>query len=244
MAAEYDPIALQYRRSKELPFRVYSEVPNHLESLGNPAGMSVLDVACGDGFYTRLIRKAGAAHVVGVDVSREMIELARGQEADEPLGIEYLQISAEQMPTLGPFDLVSAAFLFNTAPDRDTLEAMAKALAANLKPGGRLVFTLGDVCRWPRVDYRPYGMATDIREPLPEGAPYQITFLLDDDSFTITDYAWSHAACEGALAVAGFEAIRWLMPTITVEGLGRFGEEFWRTYLTFPPVVRLEACRR
>lgn len=244
MTAEYDPIVRQYRQSKELPFRVYSEIPNHLLLLGDMTGLAVLDVACGEGFYTRLIRTGGAARAVGVDVSPAMIELARQQEADQPLGIEYLPVSAEKMPVLEAFDLVTTAFLFNTAPDRATLAAMARSLATNLKRGGRFVATLGDLCRWPQVDYRAYGMVTDIREALPEGAPYQITFPLDDDSFTITDFAWSHAAYEEALSAAGFEAIRWLSPTIAEEGLARFGAAYWQTYLGFPPVVRLEARRR
>ena len=69
MAAEYDDLVRQYQRSKELPFRVYSEIPDHLELLGDLRGRSVLDLACGEGFYTRLIKKAGADRVVGVDLS-------------------------------------------------------------------------------------------------------------------------------------------------------------------------------
>src|SRR5262249_53067422 len=87
MNSEYDPLAAAYQRSKLLPFRVYSEIPNHLESLGDVRDRHVLDLACGEGFYTRLIRRAGAARVVGVDLSAEMIGLAREQETKAPLGI-------------------------------------------------------------------------------------------------------------------------------------------------------------
>lgn len=244
MSAEYDPIVRQYRRSKELPFRVFSEIPNHLELMGPVGGLAVLDVACGEGFYTRLIREAGAARVVGVDVSAGMIDLARRQETERPLGIEFVLVSADAMPEIGLFDIVANAFLFNTAADRQSLAGMAGCLAANLKPGGRLVATLGDLCRWPRVDYRPYGMATEIEAPLAEGAPYQITFLMDDDTFSITDFAWSHGAIEDVLRAAGFDEISWRSPTITAEGMVRFGEEFWQTYLKSPPVVRLQARLR
>lgn len=241
MPAEYDAVARQYCRSKQLPFRVYSEMPDHLESLGNLSGSAVLDVACGDGFYSRPIRERGAARVVGVDISPAMIALARKQETERPMGIEYIVASAEHMPDMDVFDLVTTAYLFNTAPDHDTLAAMAQSLAAKLKPGGRLVATLGDLCRWPGVDYRAYGMTTEFHAPLPEGAPYTIGFLLDEDSFTIRDFAWSHAAYEAALTSAGFGAFHWKLPTITPEGIARFGPAFWQTYLTCPPVVRLEA---
>ncbi|HTI51743.1 MAG TPA: class I SAM-dependent methyltransferase [Planctomycetaceae bacterium] len=240
MLAEYDSIARQYRRSKDLPFRVYSEVPDHLQLLGKLSELSVLDVACGEGFYTRLIRQAGAARAVGVDVSSGMIELARQQEAQSPLGIEYICHSVEGMPQLKPFDIVSTAFLLNTAPNAAALVAMAASLAANLKPGGRLVATLGDLGSHPGVNYRPYGMATDFAAPLAEGAPYSITFLLGDDTFTITDFAWSRSTIENALSSAGFVSIRWRPPTITADGLARFGSEFWQTYLEYPPVIRVE----
>lgn len=243
MTAEYDPLVRQYRRSKDLPFRVYSEIPDHLTLLGDVRGMSVLDLACGEGFYTRFIRQAGAARAVGVDISEGMIDLALAQERDEPLGIEYLARPAQEMLALGTFDVVSAAYLFNPAPDLETLAGMARSVAGNLRPGGRLVATLGDLSNQPGIDFRPYGMATDIPAPLPDGAPYEITFLLDEDTFTITDFAWSRCIIEEVLKGAGLTGCRWLNPTISPAGLASLGRDFWQTYLDHPPVVRLEAVR-
>ena len=51
-----------------------------MELIGDVAGKSVVDLACGEGFYTRRIRQAGAKRVLGVDLSEGMIELARKQE--------------------------------------------------------------------------------------------------------------------------------------------------------------------
>ena len=45
----------------------------------------MLDVACGEGFYTRMIRERGAARVTGIDLSQGMIDLARKQEAQHRL---------------------------------------------------------------------------------------------------------------------------------------------------------------
>jgi 2-polyprenyl-3-methyl-5-hydroxy-6-metoxy-1,4-benzoquinol methylase len=61
-----------------------------MEVIGDPRGMAVLDVACGEGFYTRMLRQRGAARVTGVDLSPAMIDLARLQEAQHELGIEYV----------------------------------------------------------------------------------------------------------------------------------------------------------
>ncbi|MCY3777109.1 MAG: class I SAM-dependent methyltransferase, partial [Candidatus Aminicenantes bacterium] len=67
---QYDSIAEAYRDSKQLPFRHLIERFTLFELLGEIGGNRVLDLACGDGFYTRLLKRAGAAEVTGVDVSR------------------------------------------------------------------------------------------------------------------------------------------------------------------------------
>lgn len=48
--AEYDPLAEDYYQSKFLPFPFFSEMPDHLELLGDLKGKRVSDVACGEGF--------------------------------------------------------------------------------------------------------------------------------------------------------------------------------------------------
>jgi ubiquinone/menaquinone biosynthesis C-methylase UbiE len=48
--------------------------------IGDPSSKSVLDIACGEGFYTRMIRQRGAAKIAGVDLSEGMIELAESRK--------------------------------------------------------------------------------------------------------------------------------------------------------------------
>lgn len=51
MATNYDPIAEQYKRSKQQPWRTHIETFTLMELIGDPAGEAVVDVACGEGFY-------------------------------------------------------------------------------------------------------------------------------------------------------------------------------------------------
>lgn len=243
MPAEYDALARPYRRSKAMPFRVHGEIPDHLALLGDLRGRSVLDLACGEGFYTRLIRKAGADRVVGVDLSESMIAMAREQEAADPLGITYVCGPAESLGAIGPFDVVSAAFLLNCAPDRTALDGMARAVATNLVPGGRMVMTISGFDAWPGTDYSPYGMVGDVGEAIADGEPYRITFLLDEDTFTIVNYAHSRATYEASLRRAGLVDLAWHAPRITDEGLAAHPPGFWETYLNRPPILRLSAAR-
>jgi len=70
------------------------------------AGKRVLDVACGYGYGSHLLREAGAASVVGVDISQEAIDYARGRYAAP--GIEYVRGDASELAEVvsGVFDVV------------------------------------------------------------------------------------------------------------------------------------------
>jgi SAM-dependent methyltransferase len=101
--AQYDTIALVYQRiSAAVPLRDAEWYSLH-QRLGDLTGLSVLDLACGDGMGTRLLKRWGAARVVGVDISAQMIALARQREDAEPLGIEYrVGGGARRFPAAAP----------------------------------------------------------------------------------------------------------------------------------------------
>src|SRR5260370_38571194 len=89
MRTDYDAIASDYKRAKLQPWRSFIESFTLMNLVDDLADKSVVDLACGEGFYTRLLRLQGARKVVGVDLSEAMIELARAEERKQPLGIEY-----------------------------------------------------------------------------------------------------------------------------------------------------------
>jgi SAM-dependent methyltransferase len=136
--AEYDAIADEYAASKLLPWRVEVEQPTLFGLMGDVRGRSVLDLACGDGIYARMLADRGASRVHGVDLSGGMIELAQRAESARPRGITYSVSDAAEVRGLGEFDVVMAAYLFNYAQDRAQLRRMAESAFRNLRPGGRL----------------------------------------------------------------------------------------------------------
>ena len=63
-----------------------------------PADAEVLDVGCGSGWAARLLAsQAVNGHVVGIDVSDEMIRVAR-EQSESFQNIEFQVASAEQLP--------------------------------------------------------------------------------------------------------------------------------------------------
>jgi 2-polyprenyl-3-methyl-5-hydroxy-6-metoxy-1,4-benzoquinol methylase len=130
-------------------------------------GARVLDLACGQGLAARALARGGAASVTGVDLAPEMIALARGHEAAEPLGIGYQVSDAQALPGLADqsFDLVTCQLGLMDIPD---LTAALAAVARVLRPGGRFVFVIGHPCflaPWARTvtgeDGRPGRLVAD-----------------------------------------------------------------------------------
>ena len=68
--------------------------PNLLRILGDVKGKRVLDVACGQGFFSRALNAAGA-HVTGADIAPELIAIAKKLG---PAGITYLAAPASRIP--------------------------------------------------------------------------------------------------------------------------------------------------
>src|SRR5436305_14708329 len=90
------------------------------------AGRSVVDLACGEGIYARKLMQAGAARVVGVDISPEMIALAEQAEAAEVLGGRYVAADVGMVEVDQPFDIALCAYLFNSPRCRDHLRTLAE----------------------------------------------------------------------------------------------------------------------
>lgn len=245
MTTNYDPIAEQYKRSKQTPWRTHIECFTLLETIGPVAGKSVLDLACGEGFYSRLLRHAGAAKVTGVDLSEGMVSLARQQERDQPLGIDYLVGDARSLRLADQYDLVVAAYLLNYAATSADLAAMCRGIAACLKPGGRFA----SVNCNPALDftaspsYRQYGFETSAAGPWRDGAPITWTFFLEDGPFSIENYFLPVSVHEIAMRDAGFREARWHPPRLSAQGEAEHGLAFWEPFLQRSPVTFIECLK-
>ncbi len=243
MTTNYDPIAERYQRSKRQPWRTHIEAYSLMPLLGELDGKAALDVACGEGFYTRLLRQRGAERVIGVDLSPAMIALARSQESAAPIGIDYLVRDGKDLSFGEPFDLVFAAYFLNYAHDARELQSMCVSLARCLKPGGRFVsvncstsadFTHGR-------SYRKYGFDSKVSKPVRNGAPIVWNFFLEDgDAFSVENYFLDQPTYEAALRGAGFSEIGWPALRLSPEG---GAASFWADFLDHPPIALIECVR-
>ncbi|MFJ4777792.1 class I SAM-dependent methyltransferase [Streptomyces sp. NPDC088762] len=244
MRYQYDTIGERFAESKSTA--AFSAADTHtllgaLDALGGVRGLDTLDLACGYGYNTRLLARGGARRTVGVDISEEMIRLAREhEEAEERQGsIEYLVADAAGLPDLGPFDLATAVYLFNYAPDRSSLHAMFRSARTNLRAGGKLLAIVPNAGAYPRVDWSPYGVR--ILDRVHEGdAPLLKAHFLTEPPVPFEFREWSHADLAEAAVDAGFATVGW-QPNRTPPPDPVRDEAYWTAYRAWP-VSSLMTC--
>jgi toxoflavin synthase len=139
----YNDTACAWVRTQPSSLSDFTARPAVLEMCMPLTQLSCLDLGCGEGYCSRRLRQAGAAEVLGVDVSAAMIDAACQQESREPLGVTYRCADATDLHWLADqaFDLVLAVFLFNYL-DCDATSACMREVVRVLRPGGRFVFAV------------------------------------------------------------------------------------------------------
>jgi SAM-dependent methyltransferase len=134
VAQVYGEIAPAYEALFPVLHQYGDRVECFLSEVVTP-GCRVLDVGCGPGHLTRGLD--GSVDVVGLDVSAEMIELAR---QGRPSGTYRVHSYHQPVPAeLGRFDV---ALVVGCLDFTSELPRVLGHLAAALKPGGRLLFTV------------------------------------------------------------------------------------------------------
>ena len=241
--SEYDAIAGAYKDSKQLSFRKYIEEYTLFETLGDISGKKALDLACGEGFYTRKLKLAGAGEVLGVDVSAEMIRLAEAEERTRPTGCRFLNQDAADLALNEPVDLVVAMYLLNYARDADELLRFVGAAHGALKPGGRFVGFNDNVLNAPggTVSYARYGFEKVYTGTPSEGDPIVYRFTNDDGTrFEFNNYYLSPGTYCRVFEEAGFAGFHWVGPQLHPS---ERDNKFWDEFMASPPIIGFEAAR-
>ncbi len=245
MTTDYNLIAEQYKKAKEQLWRTRIETFSLMKLIGSLAGKKVVDVACGEGYFTRKLRRAGAEEMVGVDISERMVDLARAQEANEPLGIACRVEDAREAVAQQDFDLAVSAWLLVYAHDRAELASMCRGLSRRLKPGGRFVTinTNPDLYAFKVPDYRRYGFTIDLADRVFEGAPILWTINLEDSSFKIENYYIPIDAYESAFYDAGFRNFAVHPLELAPDPQAGDDRQFWADFLNYPPAILIDCVK-
>ena len=124
-------------------YRDHFNTPAFFQMLPDIAGLTALDIGCGEGHNTRLLARRGA-RVTAIDIAEEFIAHARQAEAREPLGIDYRVASAVALPFEdAAFDVATGFMSFMDVPETERVIAEAFRV---LRGGGFLQFSIAHPC--------------------------------------------------------------------------------------------------
>lgn len=105
----------------------------------NSLGKVGLDVACGSGILTRLLKKNGF-DVTGIDFSQDMLNVAKEKSCNEKLNIKYLKGDMKSLKTLNKVDFITVINDGLNYIENKYLLKTFKNFYNSLKKGGTLIF--------------------------------------------------------------------------------------------------------
>lgn len=98
----------------------------------------VLEIGMGAGQNLEFYDPSKVTHIWGLEPSAEMRERARGRAKDLKIGLEFLDLKAEEIPLEDKSaDTVLVTYTLCTIPD---VARALKGMRRVLKPGGRMIF--------------------------------------------------------------------------------------------------------
>ena len=166
----------------------FSDTDSGLIKLAKQVGVlnkDVLDLGSGDGRYAAMLLKMGARNVKGIDISPEMIELARGQHED----IEFILGDCLQMPFEDEsFDIVFSNYALHYC---ESAEKAFKEISRVLKKGGCFIGIFNAV-------------DTDSHEILNKAMPI---FLGNEDEVLLYNLMKLDEEYDSAIEKAGLETV-------------------------------------
>ncbi|MBR4395681.1 MAG: class I SAM-dependent methyltransferase [Eubacteriaceae bacterium] len=124
-------------RDNEANANILFEMPALFSLLPDMEGKTVLDLGCGFGEHCIEYIRRGAARVVGIDISKKMLEIARKENSDPR--IEYIEMPMEDIGMMKTkFDIVTSSLAIHYVED---FSGVTSSIYELLSDGGIFLFS-------------------------------------------------------------------------------------------------------
>jgi ubiquinone/menaquinone biosynthesis C-methylase UbiE len=180
---------------------------------GDVAGLNVLDAGCGTGYLSRQLAERGG-QVTGVDLSEEMIKIARAKAPD----IESRVDSCAELTTVadGSMDMVVANYVLMDTPDLDgTMQAFHRVL----KTDGVAIIVFSHPC-FPQGRAMPLDEGNGVIYRWPTSYFEQTKCVDPPWAHFTSEFIWFHRPLSDywkAFKDAGFEVLEFAEPRIAAD---------------------------
>jgi ubiquinone/menaquinone biosynthesis C-methylase UbiE len=161
-------------------------LPNVLRLVA-PHGKTVLDIACGQGFFSKAFADAGAKMVVGVDLSHDLIQKAKANNpkavlfgvspADKIFVRECVGEAVTNVTADNSFDVATIVLALQNIKE---MTGTIKEASRVLRQGGTFVIVLNHPCfRIPRASSWGFDEKKDVQFRRIDGYGRPFTFEID-----------------------------------------------------------------
>ncbi|EHK20797.1 uncharacterized protein TRIVIDRAFT_49718 [Trichoderma virens Gv29-8] len=253
--SQYDRIGAFYNVVENLPYRAVEKhnVYMAIKPLLTP-GISVLEFACGTGFYASHILSWGAEYITGMDISSTMLEgaavrlssqVARGK-ARFVEGDGTIPASFAPDNSYGHFDLAFGAWFLNYALNKEKLVAMFENISLNLKSGGVFVGIVphptDDLAKraeiYKEAALNRYFPRNEYSDELDSGDGWKLRVFLSDDGVDFMTWHLKRSVYEEAARLGGMNGkLEWRQEMLGGEDeRNKFGltADEWRVRVANP----------
>jgi SAM-dependent methyltransferase len=114
------------------------EWPTLRSMLPRMEGLRVVDLGCGFGWFSRWAAEAGAASVLGIDLSANMLARAAAQTVDARITYQRSDLDELELPARA-FDVAYSSLTLHYLAD---LDRALTSIHSSLVPGGMFVFSI------------------------------------------------------------------------------------------------------
>lgn len=232
---DYSKIAEIYQQTNVKPDKLFSTLPTVLKLSEDIIGKTILDLGCGNGFFTNAFAKAGAKKIIGIDSSAEQINLAKKNPRENT---EYIlgDIFKDKLPNA---NIIIAPYVVNYATDTEKLIKLFQNIFNSLNTKGIMVAVV-DLPE--EKDTKKFGAIKKVFGEKVDGAKIEIR-LFDDEKFicTLNAVYFSPSTIENTLRSVGFSEVAWHKPIVSDNGIQKFGKDFWKEYIESSEIGYLTA---
>ncbi len=138
----YNDFAEVYDKLQDTDYEAFVDYYERIFERLDKKPKLVLDLACGTGNITIPMAKRGY-DMIGLDLSCEMLNIARNKAAEENLDILFLNQNMCEMELFGTVDaIVCALDGLNYITDPEDLKQIFRLVENYLNPGGVMIFDL------------------------------------------------------------------------------------------------------
>ncbi|KAK0639812.1 S-adenosyl-L-methionine-dependent methyltransferase [Cercophora newfieldiana] len=257
--SQYDAIGDKYKVIKALPTALVDKSNLHAAIAPHIQNARALDLACGTGFFSRLLLTWGASSVLGIDLSPAMISVAQREASSLSNRLSFLVSDATTLgyidPTGPAFDHAIGAWLLHYAADEDQLTRMFTTVSSNLdSPTSVFVgiasrpvpqaemdaFANSEKSQTQLEDFLRVKTSYYARNERVEGGWCVKVTSVDDEAVKFRNYHLPTEVYERAARKGGMcERLEWrevkLHEDVREEAIREFGREFWDVYFEVGP---------